>query len=218
MSSRRGRVIWAALAIAIVAPIALAAASPQLAWRDPVYIVAGFAGIVALALVFLQPLLAAAGLPDLPMRAGRNLHRWVGSALVGAIALHVAGLWLTSPPDALDALLFRSPTPFSPWGVVAMWALFGTALLAALRGWLRLRPKVWRIAHTLLAMIIVVGSVIHALLVEGAMEPISKAIFCALVLAAMLRALVALRSWTLLRPGGPRPAGVKSGDQQAKRP
>ena len=31
-----------------------------------------------------------------------------------AVVIHVAGLWITSPPDMIDALLFTSPTPFSP--------------------------------------------------------------------------------------------------------
>ena len=47
---KRARVIliWAALAVAIGAPIAAAATSEQLAWRGPVYILAGFAGQVSL--------------------------------------------------------------------------------------------------------------------------------------------------------------------------
>ena len=48
--------IWVALAAAIGVPIAAAAVSPLLAWRDPVYILAGFAGIIALGLMLVQPL------------------------------------------------------------------------------------------------------------------------------------------------------------------
>jgi hypothetical protein len=47
--------IWAALTAAVCVPIAAAAASPLLAWRGPVYILAGFAGIIALGLVLVQP-------------------------------------------------------------------------------------------------------------------------------------------------------------------
>ena len=97
-----------------------------------------------MALLLLQPLLAGGYLPGLPMRRGRRVHFWVGVALVAAVVVHVLGLWLTSPPDMVDALLFRSPTPFSAWGVVAMWAVFASALLATLRRRLRLRPLVWR--------------------------------------------------------------------------
>jgi predicted ferric reductase len=93
----------------------------------------------------------------------------------------------------IDALLFASPTPFSAWGVIAMWAIFAIALLAALRQRWRLGPRTWRIAHTFLAVVIVVGSVVHSVLIEGTMETVSKAAFCALVLAATLKVMADLR-------------------------
>ncbi|WP_340161216.1 ferric reductase-like transmembrane domain-containing protein [uncultured Hoeflea sp.] len=179
--------------IAVAVPVAAAAMSPLLAWRDPVYIAAGFAGVVAMALLLFQPLLAAGWLPGLSGPRGRRVHRWIGSALVLAVIVHVVGLWVTSPPDVIDALLFASPTPFSAWGVIAMWALFASALLAGLRR--RLRPRHWRRAHTLLAAVIVVGSVVHAMLIEGTMETFSKAALCALVVAATLMAFARLRVW-----------------------
>ncbi|PWW01986.1 ferric reductase like protein [Hoeflea marina] len=175
---------WSALAAAVAVPVAAAAASPLLAWRDPVYILGGFAGIAAMALLLVQPLLAGELLPGLSARRGRLVHRWTGALLVVFVVAHVAALWVTSPPDVVDALLFASPTPFSVWGVVAMWAVFASALLAALRHRLRLRPRSWRRAHTVLAAVIVAGSVAHALLIEGTMETWSKAALCALVLAA----------------------------------
>jgi predicted ferric reductase len=110
-----------------------------------------------------------------------------------AVVIHVGGLWITSPPDVIDALLFTSPTPFAAWGVIAMWAIFAVAFLAALRR--RLRPRTWRIAHTLLAVVIVVGSVVHAILIEGTMETVSKAALCVLVLAATTKLMADLRVW-----------------------
>lgn len=187
----RSVLIWGALATALAVPVAVAATSPLLAWRDPVYIVAGFAGVVGLGLLLLQPLLAGGHLPGLRVRLGRRLHAWVGAGLVTAVTVHVAGLWLTSPPDVIDALLFRSPTAFSVWGVVAMWAVFASALLAALRG--RLRLRVWRLGHLALAVVIVLGSVVHALLIDGTMGPVSKVVLCALVVAAAAKVVVDLR-------------------------
>ncbi|UZF95273.1 ferric reductase-like transmembrane domain-containing protein [Bosea sp. NBC_00550] len=198
MPSIRAALIWAVVAGAIVVSLALAATSPLLAWRGPIYVVAGFAGVVALALVLLQPLLAAGYLPGLPVPRGRRVHRWVGPALVGAIIIHVAGLWLTSPPDVVDALLFNSPTPFSAWGVVAMWAAFAAALLAALRRPLRIRPRAWRLGHTGLVVLVVLGGVVHALLIEGTMGSVSKLVLCALVVSATAVALFDLRAWMLL--------------------
>jgi len=195
MRLARVALIWAALAAAVCVPIAAAALSPQLAWRGPVYILAGFAGIVALGLVLVQPLLIGGYLPGLAGRIRRRAHHWIGGTLVVAVVIHVAGLWITSPPDMIDALLFASPTPFSPWGVIAMWAIFAVALLAALRRRLGLRPRTWRNAHMLLAIVIVAGSVVHAILIEGTMETASKAVLCALVLAATVKVMVDLRVW-----------------------
>src|ERR1044071_6011546 len=145
MRLARVTLIWAALAVAICVPIAAAAASPQLAWRGPVYILAGFAGIIALGLMLVQPLLAGGYLPGLSGYRGRRIHHWIGGALVAVVVLHVAGLWFTSPPDMIDALLFTSPTPFSPFGVVAMWAILAVVALAAFRR--RLRLRTFRIVH-----------------------------------------------------------------------
>lgn len=195
MTLARATLIWAAFAAAICVPIAVAAASPLLAWRDPLYILACFAGIIALGLVLAQPLLIGGYLPGLSAYRGRRTHHWIGGALVVTVVVHVAGLWITSPPDMIDALLFASPTPFSPWGVTAMWAIFAVALLAALRRRLGLRLRTWRIVHMPLAVVIVAGSVVHAMLVEGTMETVSKAAFCALVIGATMKVMVDLRVW-----------------------
>ncbi|MEM5472521.1 ferric reductase-like transmembrane domain-containing protein [Hoeflea sp. AS60] len=191
-SRAHAALIWAVVVTAIAVPIAAAAMSPLLQWRGAVYIAAGFAGIVAMALLLLQPLLVAGALPGLSGRSGRLVHRWAGGLLVVTVVVHVAALWVTSPPDVIDALLFASPTPFSFWGVVAMWAVFASALLAALRWRLPLRPQTWRLAHTGLAAVIVVGSVVHAMLIEGTMETISKFVLCALVTVATLKVIVGL--------------------------
>ena len=155
----RATLIWAALITAIAVPIAASAASPLLAWRQPIYIAGGFAGVVALGLMLVQPLLIRGYLPGLSALRGRRVHRWTGGLLVMAVVIHVAALWITSPPDVVDALLFRSPTPFSAWGVVAMWAIFAVAFLAAFRKRLGLRPRTWRIGHTSLAVVIVIETV-----------------------------------------------------------
>jgi predicted ferric reductase len=191
----KATLIWAALAIAVGVPLVAAATSDLLEWRGPIYIIAGFAGIIALGLLLVQPLLIAGYLPGLSAYRGRRAHYWIGGALVVTLVIHVGGLWITSPPDMIDALFFVSPTPFSPFGVVAMWAIFAVALLAALRRRLRLRPRTWRIAHMSLAVVIVVGSVIHGMLVEGTMEMMSKAALCALVLLATIKVMADLRVW-----------------------
>ena len=188
----RSFLIWGVVLTAMMVPAALPLTSPQLAWREPAYIIAGFAGVVSLAVLLLQPLLIGNRLPGLSVLVSRRAHQMVGVLLVLMLIIHVAGLWITSAPDVIDAFLFRSPTPFSVWGVVALWAVFASALSVAFRKgqWLRLR--VWRTIHVVLACVIVVGSVVHALLIEGTMEPISKAVLCALLLLAMAHLLVTL--------------------------
>jgi predicted ferric reductase len=190
MKLAQATLIWAALAAAVCVPIAAAATSPLLEWRGPLYILAGFAGIIALGFLLVQPVLAGGYLPGLSAYRGRRVHHWIGGALVVAVVIHVGGLWISSPPDMIDALLFVSPTPFSPFGVIAMWAILAVALLAAFRR--RLRLRTWRIAHMVLAAVIVVGSVVHGMLIEGAMETVSKAALCALVLGAAIKVMADL--------------------------
>lgn len=176
--------IWVMFVLAVTIPLAVAAISPLLAWRDPIYIIAGFAGVFAMGLLLTQPLLIGGFLPGLSALKSRTLHRWVGGLLVVSILIHVGGLWLTSPPDVIDALLFNSPTPFSVWGVIAMWAVFAAALLAGFRRLLRLHPWTWKIAHASLATVTVAGSIAHALLIEGTMGTGSKIVLCILVAVA----------------------------------
>lgn len=183
----RALLIWTGLGLALIVPLGFAATSEYLAWRDPVYIAAGLAGVVALCLLLVQPLLALGWLPGFRLARSRRVHRAVGLLLVLAVVLHVALLWITSPPDIIDALLLRSPTPFSAWGVGAMWALFAAALLSMLRR--RLKPRSWRLGHTGLVSIVVLGSVVHALLIEGTMEMTSKAVLCGLAVIATVAAV-----------------------------
>jgi len=173
-----------------------------LPYRGPVYIVAGFAGMIALGFVLVQPLLIGGYLPGFSAYRARRVHHWTGGALVLLVVVHVGGLWITSPPDMIDALTFTSPTPFSPFGVIAMWAIFAVALLAAIRR--RLGLRTWRIVHMSFAVVIVAGSVAHAMLVEGTMETISKAALCVLVLAAAVKVLVDL--WVRTKRTNEKPA------------
>ncbi|MFK7889977.1 MAG: ferric reductase-like transmembrane domain-containing protein [Granulosicoccus sp.] len=190
---------WPAICLAIAVPVIIAATSPLLAWREPVYIIAGFAGVLALALLLIQPLLVAGKLPGFLGLKGRRAHRWLGGALLATIIIHIAGLWITSPPDVVDALLFRSPTPFSLWGVIAMWAVLIAALMAALRRRLALPAHAWRRLHTALALVVVITSVIHVLQIDGTMGTNSKILLCALAIIATFGAIIQLRSWTMVK-------------------
>ncbi|WP_231710429.1 ferric reductase-like transmembrane domain-containing protein [Roseibium limicola] len=187
--------IWAVLALLLVVPIGFAAGSPLLQWRVGIYILAGFSGVAAMSLLLLQPLLAGGYLPGVSSAQARRLHRWIGCSLVVLVIVHVGGLWVTSPPDVVDALLFRSPTVFSYFGVIAMWAVFASALLVTLRTRLSFALWGWQQIHTGLAVVIVIGSVVHALLIVGTMEMITKSLLCLAVVIALLVILVKRRRW-----------------------
>ena len=187
--------VWSALCILMTVPVILAAFSPYLAYRNPAYLVGGFAGILCLALLLLQPLLAARYLPGLSGPSAAGVHGAIGAAIIVGVLIHVGGLYLTSPPDTIDALLLRAPTAFSLYGVAAMWAALLTAVLVGLRR--RFRYPLWRALHNGLALFLVVTTIVHALLIEGAMEPYSKWILCLATFAATCAVLADLR---ILRP------------------
>ncbi len=189
--------IWVALAIVMIGPVLIAVNSPYLAYRDTAYIIGGFAGIIGLSLLLIQPLLAAGYLPGAELTTERKWHRWVGSAIVACVFLHVGGLYITSPPDTLDALLLVAPTAFSVYGVLAMWGIALTAALVILRHRLGLRYATWRLVHNGLAAIVVAATVTHALQIEGAMGIVSKWGLCLAVIAATGATLIDLR---LIRP------------------
>ncbi|MEP0963977.1 MAG: ferric reductase-like transmembrane domain-containing protein [Roseobacter sp.] len=192
----RNWVVWGGVLLAVGVPIIASMLSPQLAWRQPVYIVGGFGGIAALAILLIQPMLAGGYLPGLSPLRMRQLHRIIGGLLVAAVVVHVAALWVTSPPDVVDALLFASPTPFAVWGVTAMWAVFVSALLVVLRRHLKLSTRIWRRFHTGLAVLIVGGSVLHAVLIDGTMEVFSKYALCLLVCLVSLKTIAARGAWS----------------------
>lgn len=192
--------IWAGVAAVMGVPVLLAAFSPWLAYRDLPYIVGGFAGIVGLALLFLQPLLAAGYLPGPGTAKERRWHRWVGAAIVACVLAHVSGLYITSPQDTMDALLLVAPTPFSVYGVIALAGIVAIALMVALRRRMGLRYSAWRLIHNGVAAIVVIATVVHALQIEGAMEPWSKWGLSVAVLAAtgvVLVDLRVLRAWRI---------------------
>jgi hypothetical protein len=195
---------WPGLGLAVLLPVAIAATSPYLAGRGLPYVISGFAGIFCLGFLLIQPVLAAGYLPGLDAVTARKWHRRVGSSIIAGVALHVGGLYLTSAPDTLDALLLVSPTPFSVYGVIAMWAVILTAGLVALRRKMGLRYAAWRLIHNGLAAIVVVATVVHALQIDGTMGTGSKWALCIAVLVMTTVSLLDLRvirPLRLRRPG-----------------
>ncbi len=187
---------WVAAAVVAAWPIGAALASPLLPSRDLIWVVGGMAGVVALSLLLVQPLLAI----EVGTGAARRWRRWHGAVglLIGAaIVLHVGALYATSPDDITDALLLVAPTPFSLYGVIGLWATVVTIALALARRILRLPFRPWRMVHSLLALVIVAASASHAWMIDGAMEGLSKTI---VVLAALAATSFAVIEINLLAP------------------
>jgi len=182
--ARATSIVIALVCVAVVSASLIAAfTSPLLAWRSPVYIVAGFAGVLTLPILLLQPLLALNLLPKLNRLQSKRLHRAAGVVLCLMVLVHVVGLWITSPPDVIDALLFASPTPFSLWGVISMWSIVVAAVFVTLRR--KINTRVWRLIHKLLAVVTALGAVLHAIKIDGTMELITKSALCGLVVLAI---------------------------------
>ncbi len=193
MHLRQG-LIWGGVTLTIALPLIAAAQSPLLAWRDPIYIAASFAGIIGLLMLLIQPMLITGTLLGV---LGKKAHTWVGAGLVLAVVGHVAGLWITSPPDVIDVLLFRSPAPFSVWGALAMWAVFAAALLAIFRK--RIGLRIWRVGHSSATVIVLVGTVVHAWLIDGTIGTALKTLVCLLLLAAYVAAIWRRKVWRIFR-------------------
>ena len=173
---------WVAIAVIAAVPVVAAALSPLQAGRELLWVTGGMAGVVALSLLFVQPLLTAAVPVLLPAREGIAWHRWGGIAILAMVGLHVGALYAYSPDDVTDVLLLVAPTPFSIYGVISLWCVVLTLLLAATRRRLRLAHRQWRILHSVLAVAIVSAGAVHAVLIEGAMEEVSKLTVCAAAL------------------------------------
>src|SRR5438128_2573059 len=95
---------WVAIAALAAIPIIAAALSPLQAGREFLWLVGGMAGVVALSLLFVQPLLMATSPALVAPGDGVLWHRWVGVAIVALVGLHVGALYAYSPDDITDAL------------------------------------------------------------------------------------------------------------------
>lgn len=184
------RLLWPAITALVVWPVVAAAIDPLQRSRDALWVVGGLAGVVALALLLLQPLLAIGNKTGLQAGSARRWHRRLGMAAGCAVMLHVVALLIYSPEDIWDALLLEAPTPFSVYGVIALWSLLVSIGLAFAARRMRLATSAWRIAHSALALLITACGGTHALMIDGTMEPISKVVLVACALVATTVAIV----------------------------
>ena len=74
-----------------------------------------------------------------------------------------------------------------------MWTVFLSAGVVAVRRRLTSNLITWQRLHRSLGFIIVLGSVVHAFLIEGTMETWSKALLCLAVIIATIITLIPAR-------------------------
>lgn len=187
--------LWLLVALVIFVPILVATQSSLLEWRQPIYVAAGFAGIIALALMLLQTLLVSGQL--LVGSKQRYAHAIVGGSIVSLIVVHIGGLWYVSPPDVVDVLLFRSPTPFGLWGMIATLAVIASSGLAIFRT--RISLTRFRALHGASAVLVVLTTIAHTILIEGAMGQNTKVALCIMVVGALFWTLWRRRSWRVFK-------------------
>lgn len=183
---------WLLLGVFVAAPLLVATQSPLLAWRGPIYVASSFAAILGMGLMLVQPALVGGLLASLGPQKARGLHRVLGVALLVVVLAHVAGLWITSPPDVVDVLLFRSPAPFSIWGALALWMLILAGGAGVLRKRLGMPLWLFRRGHAALAALAVFCTVLHVLLIEGLLPFWLKA-----GMSLFLVAVLGVALWTL---------------------
>ena len=177
----------------------IAVSSPLLKSRDFVHIVGGLAGVLALVLLLIQPVLATAVLKGISPVQQRRWHLRTGILLVISLLVHIGALYLTSPDDMTDALLLRSATPFSVYGVIGLWGILLTATLVTVKSRLKISSKVWKGLHVSLAVIVAIASIVHALWIQGAMGVVSKWVLSAAIVVATGYAIYKLNGVHVMR-------------------
>jgi predicted ferric reductase len=130
-----------------------------------------------------------------------QFHRQIGLVGLAFVLVHVAisTRWHAVPtPAALRA-------PALVWfGVAAAAAVILLVVTSVLRRWLRMSYEVWHIAHTVLAVVAVVGSLVHVYLVNESpgLDSYVGTLWKQLLWGLMSAAFIALLAWVrLIKPG-----------------
>jgi len=182
---------------AVIAPLvfaAIGAGQPDHGFWTNFSVALGFVGLAMMGLEFVlvarfAPVAAPFG-QDALLQFHRQLG-YVGLAFVfGHVALSLKWESLT-PSDAVQA-------PALIWfGVAAVGAVVVLTVTSVWRVRLRLSYEVWHVIHTVLAVVAVVGALVHIYLVDEYVSTLWKQILWGLMAAAFLSLLVWVR---LIKP------------------
>lgn len=119
-----------------------------------------------------------------------QFHRQMGLVGLGLVLVHIA----ISAPWDLVIRPFDADTPARVrWALLATLALFALIASSVWRTKLRLRYEVWHVLHAVLAVVIIVASLMHALLVDYYLNTTWKRVLWILMMAAFGAVLVWVR-------------------------
>jgi predicted ferric reductase len=119
-----------------------------------------------------------------------QFHRQIGLVGLAFVLGHIAlsTQWHAVPTSAA----FRAPA-FVYWGTAAAAAVVVLVATSLWRKWLRLSYEVWHVAHTVLAIVAVVGALVHVFLVHEYLSSVWKQVLWGLMSAAFLALLAWVR-------------------------
>jgi predicted ferric reductase len=154
----------------------------------------GFVGLAMMGLEFVLVARFRAVAAPFGQDAVLQLHRQIGYVGLGFVLVHVAlsTTWdRVNPSDAVDA-------PALVWfGLAAVGAVVVLVATSVWRLRLRLSYELWHAAHTALAVVAVLGALVHVYLVDEYVNTLWKQVLWGLMTAAFVVLLVWVR---LIRP------------------
>jgi predicted ferric reductase len=191
---------------AVLSPLVFAvigASGPDHGFWTDFSVALGFVGLAMMGLEFVlvarfRPLAAPFGQDAL-----LQFHRQIGYVGLAFVLVHfaISAQWDTLTLDnALHA-------PLLVWfGMAALLSLIALILTSVWRQRLRLSYEAWHAAHTVLALVLVLGALLHVFFVDEYVSSLWKQIFWGLMSGAFVGLLVWVR---LVKPGRARPWRLK---------
>jgi predicted ferric reductase len=185
----------------VVAPLVFAAigvSDPDRGFWTNLSVALGFAGLSMMGLEFVLVARFRAVAAPFGQDALLQFHRQIGYVGLGFVLVHVAlsTTWdRVNPREAIDA-------PALVWfGVAAAGAAVVLVATSVWRLRLRLSYELWHVVHTALAVVAVVGALVHVYLVDEYVNTLWKQLLWGLMTAAFIVLLVWVR---LLKPAALR--------------
>jgi len=166
----RRRGIWAAAAVLLALPPAVALTDPHLAGQPAALVISTAAAAFAVSALALQPLLAGSG--------RLRWHRVLGGVALTLVLVHLGGLFVVGAEDTLFALSLDGPTR-GRMATLATAALIAVVALGVLRRRLPMSGPTWRILHGFLAALVIGLGFGHAVLTDGALDGVGTLLLLA---------------------------------------